>query len=618
MRGPLPLRPSWDPDAVGPYRLVGLLGEGGQGSVYLGVRDGVQVAVKLLHPRYAASGAARDGFLREIEAARLVSDYTAEVLDVGEHHGVPYVVSEYIAGPSLAERVAADGPRHGGELIRLASGTLNGLVALHGKGIVHCDLKPENILLGPDGPRMVDFGIARALDSITPNASRQIGTPAYMAPEQIEAGTLGPYTDMFAWAATMLFAATGVHAFHPPSGNATPAAIMHRVLHHRPDTSALPPSLRDLVASALAKDHARRPTSPDALLTLLGHRPPPSVNTPRPAPVRPDKADGPGEPWKTRRSAKKPPVTITSTSLKGHDDRVTAVAFTWIDGVPFAVSGSEDGTVRLWNPRTGTALGAPFTGQGAPVLAMVCGKIDGRSAVVEGRGDGSVQVWDLDRGRPGPRLVAHQGSVRSVALGYADGLPLVVSGGADGRLLAWDLGYTYHLNAQPGVRVLSVDAGQADGRPIAVSGHADGTVRVCHLPSGRPVAQPKTVHQGRVLAVASVEVEGVPIILFGGLDGAVSAWDLRGDRLRATLTGHRSRVHALATGHLDGRPVLVSGSRDGDVRLWDLGRMQRLGDPLGHGTHVLSVALGQVEGRPVVLSGGEDGVVRVWDLSGLG
>ncbi|NVI86391.1 serine/threonine-protein kinase, partial [Actinomadura sp. BRA 177] len=212
MSEPQPLRP-WDPQSIGRYHLSGLLGEGGQGSVYLAALDGARVAVKLLHPRYAAHDSARGRFMREIQAARLVSDYTAQVLDAGEHQGVPYVVSEYIPGPSLADRVAADGPCAGGELTRLASGTLAALAAIHAAGIVHCDLKPENILLGPDGPRVVDFGIARALETIAPNASRQIGTPAYMAPEQIDAGLIGPHTDMFAWGATLAFAATGTHTF---------------------------------------------------------------------------------------------------------------------------------------------------------------------------------------------------------------------------------------------------------------------------------------------------------------------------------------------------------------------------------------------------------------------
>ncbi len=109
MSEPQPLRP-WDPQSIGRYHLSGLLGEGGQGSVYLAALDGARVAVKLLHPRYAAHDSARGRFMREIQAARLVSDYTAQVLDAGEHQGVPYVVSEYIPGPSLADRVAADGP----------------------------------------------------------------------------------------------------------------------------------------------------------------------------------------------------------------------------------------------------------------------------------------------------------------------------------------------------------------------------------------------------------------------------------------------------------------------------------------------------------------------------
>src|SRR5690606_30033354 len=158
------------------------------------------------------------------------------------------------------------GPRTGTDLDRLAIGTVTALAAIHRAGILHRDFKPSNVLMGPDGPRVIDFGIARALGSSSARGSGVMGTPSYMAPEQVSDGELGTGVDMFTWAATMLFAATGRHPF----GNDTISAVFNHILHYEPDLSALPESLRGAVASCLAKDPAARPEAQEVLLNLLG------------------------------------------------------------------------------------------------------------------------------------------------------------------------------------------------------------------------------------------------------------------------------------------------------------------------------------------------------------
>ncbi len=263
-----PLLPE-DPAELGGYRLAGRLGEGSQGVVYLG-RDAAdtRVAIKLLHARMAADPGARDRFMRELSAAKKVARFcTAQVIDAdlaGDH---PYIVSEYVDGRSLRSHIIADGPRTGGTLERLAIGTLTALAAIHRAGIVHRDFTPHNVLLGPDGPRVIDFGIARALNVACEEETNSIGTPAYMAPEQVTAGKVGPPADMFAWGATILFAGTG----RPPFGNESVPAVMERVLHSDPDVTALPDPLRSVVSSCLSKDPARRPTAQQAQASLLGH-----------------------------------------------------------------------------------------------------------------------------------------------------------------------------------------------------------------------------------------------------------------------------------------------------------------------------------------------------------
>ncbi|WP_157246433.1 serine/threonine-protein kinase [Nonomuraea typhae] len=244
----------------GPYEVLGILGEGGQGTVHLGrAPGGAQVAIKALHSRFAAEGDVRRRFLREAEAARKVSPFcTARVLDVGDG----YIVSEYVPGPSLGRLVREHGPRTGGGLPRLAVATLTALENIHRAGLVHLDFKPGNVIMGPEGPVVIDFGIARVLDQTA--TSSIMGTPAFMAPEQFAGGPIGPAADLFSWASTMVFAATGRNPF---PGDTMPS-VMHAILMTEPDLSGVPEDLRPLLHACLGKDPALRPTAAQALATM--------------------------------------------------------------------------------------------------------------------------------------------------------------------------------------------------------------------------------------------------------------------------------------------------------------------------------------------------------------
>ncbi|QYC41064.1 Serine/threonine-protein kinase AfsK [Nonomuraea coxensis DSM 45129] len=270
-----PLTPD-DPESLGGYRLAGRLGEGGQGVVYLAhpAGGGDPVAVKLLS---AGDRETRARLARELDALEGIASFcTARVLDASVDGPRPYVVSEYVDGPSLAERVRERGPLRGGELERLVVGTATALAAIHAAGIVHRDFKPGNVLLGPDGPRVVDFGIARAEGAAT-LTSGIIGTPAYLAPEQINGTPASAASDVFAWAASMVYAGTGVSPF----GADTVPAVLHRVLHSEPDLSPLPERLRGLLAACLSKEPGRRPTAQHLMVALVTPGPPPGG----PAPV---------------------------------------------------------------------------------------------------------------------------------------------------------------------------------------------------------------------------------------------------------------------------------------------------------------------------------------------
>ncbi|MFI7129660.1 serine/threonine-protein kinase [Nonomuraea sp. NPDC050153] len=253
-----PLRED-DPAKVGEYRLLGRLGAGGQGTVYLGqAPGGSPVAVKVLR-----EGAGFDDRLaKEIAAARRVEPFCiAQVLDASLDGPRPYIVTEYVDGPSLQQA----GHHSGADLQRLAVATATALAAIHQAGIVHRDFKPANVLLGPGGPRVIDFGIARAMDDAITHTSSIVGTPAYMAPEQLAGQAVGPPADVFAWASVIVWAANGT----PPFGHDTLPAIINRILHNEPQLGDLPHSLRGIVYDCLAKDPHARPTMRDVILRLL-------------------------------------------------------------------------------------------------------------------------------------------------------------------------------------------------------------------------------------------------------------------------------------------------------------------------------------------------------------
>ena len=261
-----------DPREVGVYRLLGRLGEGGQGVVFLAEGPtGSQAAVKLLPP--TTDPQVRSRFLKEVAAAQRVARFcTAQVLDAGIFERRPFIVSEYVSGPSLIEVVEQFGPRGGAALDRIAVATLTALGAVHGAGMVHRDFKPGNVLLGPDGPVVIDFGLA-AVPGMTTGLSGEVavGTPAFMAPEQLAGTRVTTAADMWSWAVTMVFAGTGELPFKGDSLTATAYAI----LHSEPHVGQLPEPLGSLVHRCLNKDPAGRPSAREVLSELVaaGARP---------------------------------------------------------------------------------------------------------------------------------------------------------------------------------------------------------------------------------------------------------------------------------------------------------------------------------------------------------
>ncbi|MFI9751066.1 serine/threonine-protein kinase [Streptomyces collinus] len=248
-----------EPTVVGPYRLLGRLGSGGMGRVYLGRSAGGRtVAVKIVHPHFALDEEFRARFRREVEAARRVGGaWTAPVLDADPGARVPWVATAYAAGPSLSAAVADGGPLPAHTVRALGAGLAEALAAVHELGLVHRDVKPSNVLLTLDGPLLIDFGIARATDGTASLTSTgvSIGSPGYMSPEQILGKAVTGAADVFSLGAVLAYAATG----RPPFPGDSSAALLYKVVHEEPELGLLDGELRGLTAECLAKDPATRP-----------------------------------------------------------------------------------------------------------------------------------------------------------------------------------------------------------------------------------------------------------------------------------------------------------------------------------------------------------------------
>ncbi len=258
-----------DPAEVGPYRVLAELGRGGMGRVLLGAGpDGRLVAVKQVHERFAADAAFRARFRREVAASRRMSGaYTAAVMDADVEAVTPWLASVFVVGPSLADAVESGGPLPSDAVHGLAVGLATALEEIHRAGLIHRDLKPVNVLLAEDGVRVIDFGIARAVeeDAELTHTGGVIGSPAFMSPEQAEGRALTPASDVFSLASLLALALSGRSPFEGASALRT----LYNLVHSEPDLGGVAPETRPFLEACLVKDPAARPT-PARLLELLG------------------------------------------------------------------------------------------------------------------------------------------------------------------------------------------------------------------------------------------------------------------------------------------------------------------------------------------------------------
>ncbi|KOU19626.1 hypothetical protein ADK52_28505, partial [Streptomyces sp. WM6372] len=259
-----------DPREVGGYRVVARLGAGGMGRVYLAYTPGGRpVALKVVRPELAGDPEFRRRFAQEVASAQRIHGlYTAQVVDSGSDDPTPWLATTYVPGPSLQQAVHAYGPLPARTVLLLVAGIAEALQEIHRAGVVHRDLKPANVLIAADGPRVIDFGIARAADAgALTGTGLRVGTPAFMAPEQALGRPAGPATDVFALGALAAYVAGGV----PPFGAGPDSTALYRVVHEEADLSAVPAGLRPLLWHCLAKDPAHRPTTAQVIEAVRSH-----------------------------------------------------------------------------------------------------------------------------------------------------------------------------------------------------------------------------------------------------------------------------------------------------------------------------------------------------------
>ncbi|MEC3895645.1 serine/threonine-protein kinase [Nocardiopsis sp. LDBS1602] len=273
MSSPAPLLPT-DPRRIGSFRVHGRLGAGGMGTVYAATDPtGRPAAVKTVHREFAADHVFRARFAREVELVRTVTGHCVPgFLDADTRAVLPWLAIEFVQGPTLGRHVREHGPLAGDALIAFAAGIAEALTMIHSRGVVHRDLKPGNVILSPNGPKVLDFGIARAIDSsgIT-RTGQALGTPGWVPPEIFHGGAPSTAGDVFVWGSLVSYAATG----RPPFGRGTPQAVAARIIEHPADTEGVPEGLLPWVDAALAKERAERPTAEHlmrAVVRLSGER----------------------------------------------------------------------------------------------------------------------------------------------------------------------------------------------------------------------------------------------------------------------------------------------------------------------------------------------------------
>ncbi|MDB4872924.1 MAG: hypothetical protein JWL97_3928, partial [Gemmatimonadales bacterium] len=522
----------------GRYRLIEPVGQGGMGRVWRG-RDEIlhrEVAVKEILLPHGLVSKERDVLFRRVmrearSAARLNHPGIITIHDITEHNGAPLIVMEFIAGRSLAAVIREEGRLPPRRVAAIGAAMLDALQEAHAAGIVHRDLKPDNVLITGRRTVITDFGIASMADATAlTSPGAKLGTPLYMAPEQIEGKPATPASDLWSLGATLYAAVEGQTPFTGP----TIPALFNAIFSKAPRPAEHAGPLRPILVALLDKDPGQRTTADQTAQSLAALLEPP--------------AGGPETPT--------PETPAYEATLTGHTDMVCSVAFS-PDGKTLA-TGSKDTAVRLWDVGGRTSI-ATLTGHTGTVYSVAFSP-DGKT-LATGSKDTTVRLWDVASRTHIATLTGHTDMVCSVAFS-PDGKTLA-TGSTDNKARLWDVGARTSIATLTGHTgtVYSV-AFSPDGKTLA-TGSTDTAVRLWDV-GGRTNIATLTGHPGPVYSVA-FSPDGKTLAT-GSYDTAVRLWDVGGRTSITTLTGHTHFLFSVAFSP-DGE-ILASGSWDKTVRLW--------------------------------------------------
>jgi WD40 repeat protein len=627
-----------DPLQIGPYRLVRRLGAGGMGKVFLARSAGGRlVAVKVIREELAGDAEFRARFRREVAGAQMVSGlFTAPVVDADLDGPVPWLATAYVNGPSLADAVSAHGPLPAPSVLALAAALAEGLSAIHAVGVVHRDLKPSNVLLAADGPRIIDFGIARTAEATALTQSGTVmGSPGFMSPEQAQGREVGPPSDVFNLGAVLTFAATG----HGPFGRGSTAALIYRIVHGAPNLEKVPGEVRGVVEQCLAKDAGQRPTPGDLLAELGGADlaanwlPAPIT---REFPVMPaqtldsaatatssglsQRSDrlpstpaGKAEPAERARHVRPEPTGSMLARLE-HDAAVTAVVFSPGGARLATVSGK---TARLWNraPEEVARLrhqhdvsGVVFSPDGNQIATRTSGPTFGfRHSVI---------LWDAATGKEKAHL-PHRHLVTEVSFS-PDGTRLATVSKYKAVWL-WDPGTGQEIAQLRHGPLVNRAQFSPDSTRIIVLGHHDQEASLWDMVTGRKVTR---IHHGGPILATAFSSDGTRMVSFSA-EGMTRLWDTATGSER--LWGTRTRLwdaaigreqpwaeqmaHWTATFSPNGTQ-LATASADKTVRLWDPTTGQEM-TRMPH-EHTVTIIAFSPDGTRLATASA-DKTVRLWD-----